>query len=199
MLDEHAKEAFHGTQQRAVYHIRAVLLTVFADVADVETLRLVEVELNGRKLPFTSESVFDLDVNLRAVKSATASINFVRHLKTLQAIFQRGFGGLPLFRLANAFFGHGAEIGLEVGEAKSAQHLEAEVERKVDFIRHLVRATEVVRVVLGKATHAQQTMQYATAFVAVDRAFFGIAQGQVAVAVQLAFVDAQVEGAVHRF
>ena len=32
MLDEHAKEAFHGTQQRAVYHIRAVLLTVFADV-----------------------------------------------------------------------------------------------------------------------------------------------------------------------
>ncbi len=54
-------------------------------------------------------------------------------------------------------------------------------------------------VILGEAAHTHQAMQHAGAFVAVDRAFFSIAQRQVAVGAQAVLVDMQMERAVHRF
>ncbi len=47
MLDQHAKEAFHRTQQSPVDHVGAVFLAVLAYVGQVEPLRLIEIELNG--------------------------------------------------------------------------------------------------------------------------------------------------------
>ena len=42
MLDEHTKEAFQAAQQGAVDHVRTVVLAVFADICQVESLGQVE-------------------------------------------------------------------------------------------------------------------------------------------------------------
>ncbi len=89
---------------------------------------------------------------------------------------------MPLLGFAHALFGHRAQVSLEVGKTECAKHVQAKVEREVNFVGHLVRATEVVGVILGKATHAQKSVQNARALEAVNGAFFGITQGQVAVA-----------------
>ncbi len=40
-----------------------MLPAIFTDVAEVEAFRQVEVELDGRKLPFPTKGVLDLEVN----------------------------------------------------------------------------------------------------------------------------------------
>ena len=57
----------------------------------------------------------------------------------------------------------------------------------------------MMRVVLGKPTYPQKPMQDTRAFISINRAFFGKPQRQIAVGSQLALIDVQVEGAVHRF
>ena len=51
VLDQHAEEALHRAEQRAVDHARPVLAAVLADVLEVEALGQVEVELDRRALP----------------------------------------------------------------------------------------------------------------------------------------------------
>ncbi len=53
-------------------------------------------------------------------------------------------------------------------------------------------------IILGEAAHAHQTVHYTAAFVAVNRAFFCIAQGQIAVRAQGILVNVDMERAVHR-
>jgi len=56
----------------------------------------------------------------------------------------------------------------------------------------------VVGIILGEAADAHQTVQHTRALIAIDRALFGKSQRQIAIRTQLALVDVQVEGAVHR-
>ena len=52
---------------------------------------------------------------------------------------------------------------------------------KIDFTWHLIRAAEMVGIILGEAAHAHQPVHHAAAFIAVYRTFFCIAKGQIAV------------------
>ncbi len=57
----------------------------------------------------------------------------------------------------------------------------------------------MVRIILGEPAHAQQAVQHTAAFVTIDGAHLRKAHGQVAVRTDLALVNIQMEGAVHRF
>ena len=52
-------------------------------------------------------------------------------------------------------------------------------------------------IVLGKAAHAQQAVHGAGALVAIDVAEFGVAHGQIAIALGRVLVDEDMAGAVH--
>ena len=67
VFDKDPEEAFQRTEERPVDHVRLVLLTIGTDVVEVKAFRQVEVELNGGGLPFTTESVLDLQVDLGTV------------------------------------------------------------------------------------------------------------------------------------
>lgn len=198
MLDQHSKEAFHRAQQRAVDHVRAVRLPVLADIFQPKAFRLVKVELDGGELPLAPERVVDLQVNLRPVERAAAVIHLVGQARALKGRFQGIFRIFPLRGVAYAFFGLRAQEGMKLAETERAQDVQAEVQHKVNLLRHLVRAAEVVRVILREAAHAHKPVQHARAFVAIDGALLRVAQRQVAVRAQAALVDVQVEGAVHR-
>ncbi|MBA7715224.1 hypothetical protein ES703_124265 [subsurface metagenome] len=76
--------------------------------------------------------------------------------------------------------------------------MEGKVQAAQDLILNLVRATENVGVVLGETSYPQQAVHDARTFVTVDRAHFGPAEGQFAVASGLAAVYHDMERAVHR-
>jgi len=84
MLDQHAKETFQAAQQRAVDHVRAVRLSILTNVGQVKSFRFIEVELDGGKLPFTTDGVFHLQVDLRTVERATAGIHIIFQARAIQ-------------------------------------------------------------------------------------------------------------------
>ena len=76
--------------------------------------------------------------------------------------------------------------------------MQAKAQDEVDLRGHLVRPAKMVRIILGEAAHTHQSVQHARAFVAIDCALLGIADGQVPVGTHRTFVNLDVEGAVHR-
>lgn len=68
----------------------------------------------------------------------------------------------------------------------------------VNFVLQLLRQAENVGVILGEATYTHQAVQRTGTLIAVDRAQFAPADGEVPVAVGLGLVHADMEGAVHR-
>ena len=51
MFDEDAEESFDGAHQRPVNHDRLMRLPVFAGIGQIESLRIIEIHLDGRALP----------------------------------------------------------------------------------------------------------------------------------------------------
>ena len=68
MLDKKPYETLKGTKRRPMNHDRAVWLVIGPPIVEIETLRQTVIDLNGAKLPFTPDNVFDHKVDLGAVK-----------------------------------------------------------------------------------------------------------------------------------
>ena len=68
-----------------------------------------------------------------------------------------------------------------------------------EFVLDLIRSTENVGIVLSKATHASQTMKFATLFVAIYCSKLSETQRQFAIASRECFEDFAVVRTVHRF
>ena len=200
MLDQHAKEALQAAQQGAVDHVRPVLLPVLADVGEVKAVGVVEVELDGGELPLRPMASLDLQVDLWAIESAAAFIHFVVQTRNASSDSRRAASAATQRSgFAHRIFRAGAQVGFDFLEAKRAQDMQAEIRAQNRSQPASGRAAEVVGIILGEAAHAQQPVQHAAAFIAVDRAHFGIADGQLAVGAHVAFIDVHMEGAVHRF
>src|SRR5215472_92849 len=201
MLNQNAEEALYGTEQRAVDHERLMPGAVFGDVLQPEARRQVEVELHRRELPGAANRVNQLHVNLRAVKSGFASNRFVGNVHVLHSGSERGGGAMPVFGFSSVIFRmRGIPVGkfnFEFVEAEILHDREREIDAGFDFGFDLRRHAENMRVVLGEAAHAQQAMQHATAFVAIDSAKLGETNGQIPVAVQLGLVNQNVARAIH--
>src|SRR5271163_2496587 len=74
VLGEDAEEAFDRTEQRAVDQHRTLPRTVGGRVLQLEPVRHVEVELNGRHLPAAPQCILDLYRYLRAVERRAAGV-----------------------------------------------------------------------------------------------------------------------------
>src|SRR5215831_1562431 len=57
VLDQDAEEPLHRSQQRSMNHNRSMRLTIFADEFQTKPLRQIEIELNRRQLPQSTDSV----------------------------------------------------------------------------------------------------------------------------------------------
>jgi hypothetical protein len=125
----------------------------------------------------------------------------VRHPAFRERRRQGRLGSLPILVAARVLLRRqgvpDAQLHLRLVETVVGQEREAEVENPVDLGLHLIGAAEQVRVVLGKAAHAQQPPQRARGFVAVDGPELRVAHGQVAVAARSALEDQHVKRAVH--
>ncbi len=199
MLDEDSEKPLHRTQQRPVNHVGAPLLTLFVNVLQLKELRQVEVKLDCAELPFPTQGVLDLDVDLGAVECRFSLIDAIGDAGPVECLAQGLGRSLPeLGRACRLGRVPGGEVGLEVPEAEGPQDIQAELQDAVDLIRHLVRPAEQVGVVLGEAADAHQAVQHPTALEAVYGPPLRKAQRQVAIGARLALVDLDVKGTVHR-
>ena len=184
VFDEHADEALHRSERRAVDHHRAVHLAVASLVGQVEALRQVVVHLNGAELPLASDDVLDHEVNFGSVEGRFTGLLGPGHAEAFRRITAGLFGLVPAGRVAdvlrrvrvakadtNAVVFHPERSENDLHEFDAAQH----------FLRDLVLGHEEVRVVLGEATHAGHARDFARLFPAVHRAEFGQAQRQITV------------------
>src|SRR6266478_5373748 len=201
VFDQDAEEALDGAEQRAVHHERLMLGAVFADVLQAEARGEIEIELHGGELPGTADRVDELDVDFRAVERAFAYHLFERNVHALHGVSESGCGAGPVFGLCGVLFRmRWIPIGVfdfKFFEAEMFHDGESKIDAGLDFGFDLRGHAEDMRVVLGEAADAQQAVEHAAALVTIDGAEFGKAHGQIAVAVELCFVNQNVAGAVH--
>src|SRR5277367_22186 len=161
--------------------------SVFGDVFEIETRGQIEIELDGGELPGTADGVDELNVDFGAVERSFAGDGLIRNVELLHGFRKRGRGALPVFGLAGVIFRvRGVPIGeldFEFVETEIFHHGEREIDTGFDLAFDLRRSAENVGVVLRKATDAQQSVEDTAAFVAIDGAELGQANGEVAVAV----------------
>src|SRR6185295_11684096 len=106
-----------------------VPLTVLADVFEVESFRRLVVELNRRELPGPTESVVDVDVDLRSVEGAIALLDLERQANRLERPGQRALSLVPELLRTERLFRFGAQIVAPL-EAEQVVHELAELEHR---------------------------------------------------------------------
>ena len=157
VLDEEPDETFHGSERGAVDHDRAMGGVVGTDVAEVEALGEIVVDLDGAELPFAADDVFDDEVDLRAVERGFAWFLGVVDPEDLDGLTEGGFGFVPVGGVADVF------VGLVSPERKAdavVLHAEGvedgfdEAEAALEFVGDLFLGAEEVGVVLGKSADA---------------------------------------------
>ena len=196
MLGQDADEALDGAEDHAVDHDGTMLLAVSAGVGQVETLGQVHIQLDGTALPGTAQAVGEVEVDLGAVESAVAFVDHVIHAQIIQSALQAVGSQLPHLIGADGILGAGGKLHM-ILEAKAAVHFVDQVVHALDLVADLLGGHEDVGVILSEAAHAHEAVQGAALLVTVHQTQLAGADGQVAVAPQLAHVDQHAAGAVH--
>ena len=179
-------------------HDGAVLRAVLADVGHVELLRHLEVELYRAALPRASDAVFEMEVYLRAVERAVAWVELVFRAGLFERFFQALLREVPEFWIAHRVFGASREFDVVFEAEYVLVEVAVKLHYRLYFVLYLLRRAVDVRVVLREGAYAHEAVERAGTLVAVDKAEFGHAYRQLAVAVDVALIDEDAAWAVHR-
>ena len=134
VLNEYAHESLHGPEDRPVDHVRPVLPTIFGYIRQLEAAGEIEVKLDGGALPLSTDGVFDLDVDLRAIECPASAVDLVVDAHVLEGVAKCGGGSFPLGFLTDILFGAVGEEDLVVAEPECPQEPEGEVENAADLV-----------------------------------------------------------------
>src|ERR1700678_701080 len=163
MLDQDAEKPFYRTEQRPVHHVRAVPQIVGANVLHLEALGQHVVDLYGRYLPLAPDRIADMDVDLRGVKGSPTLRNRIFDLSGIEGSAQ-GVGRLvPFFNSPEVFFGPRGQFSLELGEAKTPEHLEHEGEQARKLAFQLLASAKYMAVILREAARPQEPVEHSGA------------------------------------
>ena len=123
-----------GTRRRPVAGVGGV---VSRAILEVEALRQLEVELNGRALERPAERIANLDVDLGAVERAVARVQLPRAREvTVQHARELLFRGIPRFNFPEEVLGTRGELKPEL-EAKQTVDGLQEVDDSADLFFNL--------------------------------------------------------------
>ena len=198
VLDQESDEPLQCAVDRPVDHDRPVRPVILARVLELEALGLLEVQLDRRALPFATDGVVELDVDLRSVERAAALIDAVRGAAMFQRLLERALRLVPRRVAAQFLLGASGQVEPIREPERLPQHQLHDVEQLEDLLLDLVLAQEQVGVVHREPAHAQHAVQRPRALVAIHIRDLGEADRQVAIAALLRRVDQDVHRAVHR-
>ena len=176
-------------------------LVVGADVIQIESLGQLVIDLHGAELPLAADHVADDEVDLRAVERGLAGLEAERNAERLGG-YTHAASALSHFSAAPTYF-------LLSGSRRPTRTRKSVIFKvpRMIFTRsrqpsssawHLFFGAEQVRIVLGEPAHAGHAAKLTRLFPAIDGAEFRQPNRQIAIAVRIAGVDANVMRAVHR-
>ena len=177
-------------------NLRLLFGGVLALVLEVEADGLLEVNLDGSALVLAVESIVDLHIDLGAVESTVAVVESPGLAEGVEGVLESILRDVPLLFRAESVRGPRRKLKLEL-EAKDAVDVVEEIENGENFRLDLFEGAEDVGVVLLEATNANETAESAGDLVSVEHAEIGVAQGQVAVAVDAVLEHDAMGGTVH--
>ncbi len=197
VLDQQGDEPLETAENRPVDDHGPVLGVVGPDVLQVEALGHLVVELDRRALPLATDGVDDIEVDLRPVERAVPFVHDIGLTDRVEGTPELAFRMVPLLDRAHELGRAGRELHLRL-EPEIAIDALHEPEQALDFLADLRLHHEAVPVVLAELPDAGQPRQHARRFVPVQRRLLVKANRQVAIAANVARVDQEVAGAVHR-
>ena len=151
-------------------HDRALLGAIRCRVLELEALRQVEVQLHGRHLPGTADGIASLNGNLRAVEGRACRVRDQLEAGLLRYRLQDLCRALPNLIRANVLVRIlGGQLKVEVIQAIVLEQGNDELQNLGQLVFELLRGAVNMRVILGKAASAGQTVDNAGLLIAVDR------------------------------
>src|SRR5699024_4287856 len=173
VLQQHTEETLDRTEECTVDHDWLLLRAIRSRVFEVETLWHIEVKLNSRHLPGTTNGVARLDRDLRAVEGSTF---WVWHqvqaglFCNAREDFRRA---LPDFiRTDRLLWITGREFQVEIIQAVVFQQGDNEVQDRRQFFFQLLVGAVDMSIILGKSASAGKTMNNARFLITVHIAKF---------------------------
>ena len=198
VLDQDSDETLNGTVNNTVDHDRTMFLAVSSCVFQFESLRQLEVKLNGTALPGSSDGVFQMEVDLRSVECAVAFVDYVVKSKVIECSAESFGCYLPVLIASHAVFRTGGQLYV-IFESEQFVNLVNQVCNALDFIFDLLRCHEDMGIVLVEAAYTHQTVQLAGFLMTMYQANLCQTQRQITVGTRLGFVHENAARAVHRF
>ena len=148
VLDKNPNEAFERAQKCTVDHEWTVLRPILTDVGQIEPLRQVEINLNGRALPPPTKCVNQLQVNLRAIENGLTFGANVFQVVRFQGAFENGFSLNPALVVAEVLAGicrvPNGEFNMIIVKTERLPEFQAQIEDTIHFGIQLVRSAEDV-------------------------------------------------------
>ena len=170
VLDENPREPFQRSEHSAMDHHGPLPGVVICSVEQVEVLGLGEVDLQRRELPTAPDGIPYMNVDLGSIEGAFALRDRVRQPGGLECKSKGLFSSVPELVASDVLLGVlGGQIGLEIREAKVAQHHQGEVEQVLQLGGDVRLLDEDVAVVLGEASGSHETVDDARSFIPINR------------------------------
>ena len=198
VLDQDSDETLNGTVNNTVDHDRTMFLSVSSCVFQFESLRQLEVKLDGTALPRSSDGVFQMEVDLRAIKCAVAFVDYIVKAKVIECAAETFGCYLPVLIASHAVFRTGGQLYV-IFESEQFVNLVNQVCNALDFIFNLLRCHEDMGIVLVEAAYTHQAVQLAGFLMTMYQTNLCQTQRQITVGTRLGFVHENAARAVHRF
>ena len=180
-----------------------MLLVIRAHVFQLETFRQIIVHLNSTQLPTTTDSVFHHEVQLRTIECGFTIFNLCSQSFFLTSLNNSLFSLFPVFITTDILFAvhfvTQRDLSFYIFKVHGLEHNIDDIHYTEEFFLHLVGTAEQVGIILCKAAHTSQAVQFTTLFVTAYGSEFCNTQRQVLIRTRRVLIYHTVMRTVHRF
>ena len=157
MLDQDSDKSLDRSKCYTVDHDRTVFLTICSCVFQFESLRQLEVKLDGTALPRSSDGVFQMEVDLRAIECAVAFVDYIVKAKIIECAAETFGCYLPVLIASHAVFRTGGQLYV-IFESEQLIYLIDQSYNTFDLVTDLFRHHEDMCIILCETAYTHQTM-----------------------------------------
>jgi len=165
-------------------------------ILQVETNRLLEIDLNSTALILSLKSIIDLHVDLGSVESTITMVESPGDAGFVKSILEGLLSDIPSLLRSEFVLGTGRELKLE-SESENGVDVKQEVQSVGDLILDLLHGTEDMGVILLEASNSDKTAQSARDFVSVKDTEVSVSQRKITITVDALFEHDAMSGTVH--
>ena len=159
-------------------------LPVPIDIGAVKALRQVHIHLDRTALPYTSQAVLDVEIQLRSIERAVARIDAECPCRPRRRHRPALFHTDPRPRSLPCKSSGRVDSSMSYVRPKTEYMRSMKRIRRFDLILHLVRTHEQMRIILCKGADAEQPVQRTARLMAMDLSQLSHTQRQILVGMQ---------------